>query len=195
MYNITFKWVSGAQTKVADCLSRLVKLSHDRQATVQCLTTNDYTGPGINTRSRTAQCNIIEHGNPPPNADTVTPDITTVTDTPDVMLKPLTEDRLHALLQMQRTDHFCKCICKCLSNGKAPKHESDIFLQIKGLLYKHVMDSYQKFLALVIPEAWKYIESTEAQTNLVTKELLNILPHKIAILLERHEQGYQEIHS
>ena len=67
---------------------------------------------------------------------------------------PLTEDRLQALQQMQRTDPFCKCISKHLSNGKAPKHEADLFLHVKGLLYKHVTDSKQKFLALVIPKAW-----------------------------------------
>ena len=77
--------------------------------------------------------NITEHLTQP-NADTVTPDITTVKDTPDAMPKPLTEDRLHALLQMQRMDPFCKHISKCLSTGKVPKHEGDLFLHIKGLL-------------------------------------------------------------
>ena len=33
-YNITFKWISGAWNKAADCLTRLVELPHDRQATV-----------------------------------------------------------------------------------------------------------------------------------------------------------------
>ena len=52
---------------------------------------------------------------------------------------------------MQKTDPFCKMISKQLLNGKAPKHETDIFTQVRGLLYKHVTDSGQKFLALVIP--------------------------------------------
>ena len=39
--------------------------------------------------------------------------------------KPLTVDRLEALLQMQRTDPFCKCISKQLLNGKVPQHEFD----------------------------------------------------------------------
>ena len=73
---------------------------------------------------------------------------------------------------MQRTDPFYKCISKHLSNGKAPKHEADIFLHMKGLLYKHVTDSNQMFLALVIPKAWKYIVLVEHMTNLVTRELL-----------------------
>ena len=80
------------------------------------LTATDYDGPAFNTRSRTAQCNITEHPTPQPNADTVTPDITTVENTPDTMPKPLTEERLHALLQMQRMDPFCKHISKHLSN-------------------------------------------------------------------------------
>ena len=94
--------------------------------------------------------------------DTVRPDITKVTDTPDAMSKLLTKDRLQTLLQMQRTDSFCECIAKHLSNGKAPKHEVGLFLYVKRLLYKHVMDSNQKFLALVIPESLKYTVLVEA---------------------------------
>ena len=99
------------------------------------VTATNYDGPAFNTRSRTAQCSITEDLTPQPEANTVTPDITTVKDTSDAMPKPLTEDRLHAVLQMQRTDPFCKCISKCLTNGKAPKHGAGLFLHIKGLLY------------------------------------------------------------
>ena len=100
------------------------------------LTATDYNGPAFNTRSRTAQHNITEDLTPQPKADTVTPDITTFTDTPDATPKPLTKDILHALLQMQRMHPFCKHISKHLSNGKAPKDEADLFLHVKGLLYK-----------------------------------------------------------
>ena len=120
------------------------------------LSATNHDGPTFHTRSRTAQLNTSEDLTTQPMMDTVAPDITKVTDTPDAMPKSLTEDRLQALLQMQRTDPFCKCISKCLSNGKAPKHEADLFLHINRLLYKHVTDSNQKFLALVIPKAWKY---------------------------------------
>ena len=82
------------------------------------------------------------------------------------MLKPLTEDRLQVLQQMQRTDSFCKHISKCLSNGRALKHEIDLFLHVKGLLYKHVTDSKQKFLALIIPKSWKYTVLVEAHDKL-----------------------------
>ena len=34
---------------------------------------------------------------------------------------------------MQKTDLFCKCISKHLLNGKALKHEADLFLHIKGI--------------------------------------------------------------
>ena len=61
--------------------------------------------------------------------------------------KSLTADRLQALLQMQKTDPFCKRISKCLPNGKAPQHETDLFTHVKGLLYKHITDSCKKFLA------------------------------------------------
>ena len=156
-YNITFKWILGAQSKAADCLSRLVELPHDRHATVQTLSATNHDGPTFHTRSRTAHYNITES-----STGTVTPNITKVTDTPDAMPKPLTKDRLQALLQIQRTDPFCKCISKHLSSEKAPKHEADLFLHMKGLLYKHVTDSHQKFMALVIPKTWKYTELEEA---------------------------------
>ena len=115
------------------------------------LSTTNLDGPAFNTRSRTAQCTSSENNTS--WSDAVTPD---VIDKPSTTPKSLTMDGLQALLKMQKTDPFCKGISKQLSNGKAPKHEADLFLHVKGLLYKHVMDSNQKFLALVIPEAWKY---------------------------------------
>ena len=126
----------------------------------------NHDGPAFHTRSRTAQCNIAEDLTLQPKTDTVTPDINKVTDIPDTMPILLTKDRLQALLQMQRRDPFCKHISKHLSNGKAPKHEADLFLHIKGLLYKHVTDSNQMFLALVIPKAWKYAVLMEAHDKL-----------------------------
>ena len=98
----------------------------------------------------------------------------TVTSQPDIMpgvsevqdptSKSLTADRLEALLQMQKTDPFYKRISKCLSNGKAPQHEKDLFTHVKGLLYKHITDSGQKFLALVIPKSWKCTVLVEANS-------------------------------
>ena len=67
---------------------------------------------------------------------------------------------------MQRSDPFCKCISKRLLNGKAPHHEFDTFTHVKGLLYKHVMDTGKKFLALVIPKSWKYTVLVEAHDKL-----------------------------
>ena len=64
---------------------------------------------------------------------------------------------------MQRTDTFCKCISKHLSNGKWPRYKADLFL---GLLYKHVTGSNQKFLAPVIPKAWKYTVLVKAHDKL-----------------------------
>ena len=79
---------------------------------------------------------------------------------------PYIADRLEALLQMQRTDPFCKHISKCLLKGKAPQHETDIFTHVKGLLYKHIMDSGKQFLALIIPKSWKYTVLVEAVDKL-----------------------------
>ena len=67
---------------------------------------------------------------------------------------------------MQRMDPFCKWISKRLSNGKALQHEADLLTRVKGLLYKHIMDVNQKFLALIIPKAWKYTVLVEAHDKL-----------------------------
>ena len=86
--------------------------------------------------------------------------------TPDPTPKSLTANRLETLLQMQKTDPFCKHISKQLSNGKAPKYETELFTHVRGLLYKHITDSKQKFLALFIPKSWKYIILVEAHNKL-----------------------------
>ena len=96
---------------------------------------------------------------------------------------------------MQRMDSFGKPISKCLSNGKGPKHEADLLLHIKGLLYKLVTDSHQKVLALLIPKAWKYTMLLEAHDKLGHQgATLTYYLIKMPILLERHEQEHKEIH-
>ena len=42
----------------------------------------------------------------------------------------------------------------------------DLFTHIKGFLYKHITDSGQKFLALVIPKSWKYTILVEVHDKL-----------------------------
>ena len=67
-------------------------------------------------------------------------------------------------------------------------------LHIRGLLYKHITDSEQKFLALVIPKSWKYTVLVEAhnklghQGNTCTYCLIK------TALLEGYEQGCPEIY-
>ena len=73
----------------------------------------------------------------------------------------------------------CKLSCRCrkltpstkrlskgLSNGKAPQHETDLLTHVRGLLCKHVTDSGQKFLVLVIPKSRKYTVLVEAHNKL-----------------------------
>ena len=64
------------------------------------------------------------------------------------------EDNKDTLQLMQKTDPFCKCISKWLLNGKAPSYEADTFTHIKGLLFKHVMDSNKKNLGTSHPKSW-----------------------------------------
>ena len=63
---------------------------------------------------------------------------------------------------MQRADTFCKCISKRLVSDKVLSHEVDTFTYIKGLIYKNVMDSKQRFLGLVIPKSWHVTALIEA---------------------------------
>ena len=117
-------------------------------------------GPAFNTWSQTWQ-------HLTPNTSTTQPSVTPeISPVPNPTPKSLMSDRLEILLQMQKTDPFCKWISKCLSNGKAPQHETDLFTHIRGLLYKHITDSVQKFLALVIPKSWKYTVLVEAHDKL-----------------------------
>ena len=44
--------------------------------------------------------------------------------------------------------------------------ETDLFTHVKGLLYKHVMDSGKQFLALIIPKSWIYTVLVEAHDKL-----------------------------
>ena len=85
---------------------------------------------------------------------------------PTTTPKPLTVDCLDALLQMQKTDLFCKCISKRLLTGKAPHYEFDTFTHVKGLLYKHVTDTGKKIHTLVIPKSWKYTVLVEVHDKL-----------------------------
>ena len=67
---------------------------------------------------------------------------------------------------MQKTDPFCMWISKHLSNGKVPKHETELFTHAKALLYKHITDTGQMFLGLVIPKSWKYTVLVEGHDKL-----------------------------
>ena len=153
-YIITFKWISGAKNKAADCLSRLVSPTGN---SINMLTASVNDGPAFHTRSHTQgtsdatppvmpQPHISQDSNPTP--------------------KSITDDHQDALLQMQCTDPFCKCISKWLLNGKAPHHKSDTFVHAKGLLYKYVSDAGKQFLTLVIPKSWKFTILVEAHDKL-----------------------------
>ena len=159
-YNTTFEWISGACNKAADCISCLVQLPQDTPVQINMLSVTNTDGPTYNTRSHTHQCLSMDTSTSQPG---ITPEVSEATDpTP----KTVTFDRLQALLQMQKTDPFGKRISKCLSNGKAPQHETDLFIHVRGLPYEHVTDLDQKFLALVIHKSWKYTVLVEAHDKL-----------------------------
>ena len=140
MYIITFEWISGAKNKAVDCLSCPVEPPQTTSVPINMLSVSNTDRPAVNTRSQTQQ-------HPAPDASTAQPSITPhITSTPDPKPQSLTTDRLEALLQMQKTGPFCKQISEHISNGKAPKHEMDLFIHVRGLLYKHITDSVRHFL-------------------------------------------------
>ena len=120
------------------------------------LSVTNTDGPAFNTRSQTHQCLSLDTSTSQPD---IIPEVSEAT---DPTTKSLTADRLQALLQMQKTFSFCKRITKHLSNRKASQHETDLFTHVRGLFYKHVTDSGQKFFTLVIPKSWKYTVLVEA---------------------------------
>ena len=124
MYNISFKWISGARNKVADCPSRLLTPT---STSVNMLTASSTDGPAFHTRSHTQNASLV-----PPQLHTQIQHLRFLRN-PLPTPKPLTAECLEALLQMQKTDPFCKCISRRLLNGKSPHHEFDTFTHVKGL--------------------------------------------------------------
>ena len=102
----------------------------------------------------------------PTHQGNITPDLTTMETTEDITQEPLTANRHEALLQMYKTDPFYKHISIQLSNGKAPQHEADLFTHVNGLLYKHIMDANQQFMALIIAKVWKHTVLVEVHDKL-----------------------------
>ena len=153
---MTFGWISGAKNKAADCLSRLVSPT---DTSINMLTASFNDGPAFHTRSHTQSTSDSTSTLPTDAAPYISQDAIPTPKLP-------TADHLDALLQMQRTDPFCKHISKRLLNDKAPHHKFNTFTHVKGLLYKHVTDAGKKFLTLVIPKSWKFTILVEAHDKL-----------------------------
>ena len=102
-YNITFEWISGAKNKAADCLLWLVEPT---SPSVHMLTASHTDGPTFNTRGHTQTTSPNTTSAPHPD---VSPRIS---QEKNLTPKLLTVDRIEALLQMQRTDPFCKFISR-----------------------------------------------------------------------------------
>ena len=137
-YNIMFKWISAAQNKAVNCFSRLIELPTNSRATIKLLTDMNLDGPTFNRRSKTSHHCQTTMDTQPPNTTTLKNTVPLDLYSQDITPKSLTANRHKALLQMQKTDPFCKCMPKRLLNGKAPKHETYVFTHVKGLLYKHI---------------------------------------------------------
>ena len=92
------------------------------------LTASSTDGPAFHTRSHTQNTSSSTTSTPYPDTPPK------ISQDPTTAPKPLTADCLEALLQMQKTDSFCKHVSRRLLNGKAPHHEFDTFAHVTGLL-------------------------------------------------------------
>ena len=111
-------------------------------APINLLSVTNSDGPAFNTKSQTCQCLSAD-------GFTLQPDVMPeISEVPDPTPKSLTADRLEALLQMQKTDPFCKRISKCfqmvnhLSMKQISLHMSEAYstntslIQVRNSLHK-----------------------------------------------------------
>ena len=117
-------------------------------------TATNLDGPAFNTRSKTSHhhqtTTDTEPSNTQPIKETVTLDLTTVETAQDITLKPLTAD-MKPYCRCRRWIHFVNTS----PNGyQMARHQSirPIYSHVKGLLYTPIMDTNQKFMALIIPK-------------------------------------------
>ena len=76
-YNITFKWISGAKNKAANCLSWLVEQPTTIPATVNMLAVTHTDRPASNTRSHTKKDSPDTTSTQHPNVSpSISPDTT-----------------------------------------------------------------------------------------------------------------------
>ena len=146
------------------------------------LTATNHGGPTFHTLSRTAQCNLTEYLTPQPKTDTVTPDITKVTDTPDTMPKPLTEDRLQALLRCKGQIHTVNASPSIYQTEKHQNMKFISFYTAKDYCINRLQIQTRKFLALIIPKSLKYTVLMEAHDKLGHQEA----PHTYCIIKHQY---------
>ena len=79
-----------------------MELPEDKPVVVNMLSATNTGGPAFNTRGQTCQHLSLDIST---SQTDVTPNVTEAT---DLAPKSLASDRLQALLQMQKTDSFCK---------------------------------------------------------------------------------------
>ena len=154
MYNIIFEWIPVACNKTTDYHSWLVGVNDTpttHTASVNMLVPSSPDGPATLTLTHRKTFN---------SANTTSPKDPTTTSIDDKVIRPpsLTEDWKDTSRLMQRMDACFKCISNRLHSGKAPLHEANTFTHIECLVYKHVMDSNQRFLAIVTPRTYLFIK-------------------------------------
>ena len=188
-YNITFEWISRDKNKAADCLTCLVELPPTTSSLINMLSVSNTDGPSFNTRSQTQQ-------HLTPDTSTVQPSITPeVSPVSNPTPKSLTADRLEALLQMQKTNPFCKWISKCLSNGKALQHKTDLFYPYQ----RPAIQTCHRFRTEVSCSSHTQVLEVHSSSGSPWQVRTpgkhpHLLLNKESILLQGNEWGYEEIH-
>ena len=139
---ITFECILCAWYKAADCLSWLVEVPNSLAATSILINMALASAPDRPATCTCGKTKTLMDTMPP--ADILSP---SQQDTAKGNIPPpLLGDQKEILLQMQKTDLFCKHISKWLLNGKAPHHKAGTFTHINSLLHKHAIDTTQKFM-------------------------------------------------
>ena len=128
------------------------------------LTASSTDGPAFHTRSCTQNTSSSTTSTPHPDT------APQISQEPTTAPKPLTADRLEALLQMQKTDPFCKCISRRLLNGKVHLTMNLILLLMSKDSYTNMSQTLVKSFSL-----WSFLNlgniqySWKLMTNWVTK--------------------------
>ena len=142
--------MSGACNKAADCLSWLVDVKDTPTtptASIYMLVTSTLDGPVTHTCSKTC--------NPTDTTQPTGPTTTSTTDKVEYTSTSHSRSKGHSWANAE-DESFLQTYFQEITQWQSTLVWSRQILHIIGIIYKHVMDSNQPFLALVNPNSWHF---------------------------------------